>query len=117
MATALVAVISAIATFVPGAFSFLNYIPFGDKLGHFFIFGLLSLVLIVAIPNRRAIPIGIALATLIVLIEEGLQLFSSTRSFSVYDLAASLAGVLVFALGTYFAKSRRSPQQGHEPNL
>jgi len=107
-AIAIVAAISAVATYQPRVFSFLRYVPFGDKFGHFFIFGLLSLALVSAIRNQRATSIGIALATLIVIVEEGLQIFSSTRSFSISDLAASLTGVFVFALGAHFARNRGS---------
>lgn len=85
----------------------MRFIPFGDKLGHFVIFGVLALILVFAFSGRHAMYLGAGLASAIVIIEEGLQLFAATRSFSMLDLSASLLGVVVFAVVANTLKKRR----------
>ena len=93
-----IAAISTLATFAPTTFSFLNYIPWGDKVGHFVLFGLLTLALVWAIPGPRQSLYGALLAAILVTIEETIQIYAPTRTFSVLDLVASLSGVAVFAI-------------------
>lgn len=76
--------------------------PYGDKVGHFILFGLLNFFLTRAFlssqPNPRrkrvAVSTGLILALFIAL-EEWSQQFFSTRTFDLLDLTASFLGVLV----------------------
>ena len=87
-----------------GVLGFINQIPYGDKAGHFLLFGILTLLLdltfIRSLPNRDpklvALLVGLILALLIGAEEYSQQLFNS-RTFSLLDLAFSYLGVLFFS--------------------
>ncbi len=86
--------------FLGGLYDF----PYGDKVGHFLLFGLLSLLVNLAALERRrtsqawhvAFGVSLMLAVLIGL-EEFSQRFFAARTASWMDLAASYLGVSVFA--------------------
>ncbi len=78
--------------------------PYGDKVGHFVLFGLLNLLVTLAAferwPKRQprwlALRVSAVLAILIGLEELSQRLFPSRQS-SIWDLGASYLGVAVFA--------------------
>lgn len=77
-------------------------LPYGDKIGHFFVMGLFSFVTNLVLQARtiQLWKIRYLLGSLVVLalvtIEEFSQLFIRGRSFDWTDLIADGAGVLVF---------------------
>jgi len=77
-------------------------VPFGDKLGHFFLMGMLVLVLNYFLRGRalRAGPfsvlIGTAVGAALVVMEELSQQWLPFRTFSGADLLADALGVLAF---------------------
>lgn len=79
-----------------------SHVRHGDKYAHFFLYGGLAFLLHVALQGRAWRIAGVALpvAALLVLgfglFEELSQLHSPRRQFSGMDLAANLAGVVVF---------------------
>jgi hypothetical protein len=83
---------------------FVNRIPFGDKIGHFLLYGILTLLIDLTLfrsfPSRNpkliALSSGLILALLIG-IEEYSQQFFANRTFSLADLAASYLGVIFFS--------------------
>jgi VanZ family protein len=86
--------------------------PNGDKVGHFFLFGVLTFFLtrecLSSFPSKPrgwvALSIGLILALFIALEEWSQQLFS-TRTFDLLDLLASYAGIVAFAfLAVYWGK-------------
>jgi hypothetical protein len=83
-------------------FGFIRRLPFGDKLGHFFLMGMFSLVLNLALSAReiRVWKLKYLLGSLIVLnvvaAEEFSQLFIGGRTFDAGDLLADAAGILIF---------------------
>lgn len=87
-----------------GVLGFINQIPYGDKAGHFILFGILTLLLDLALirslPNRDpklvALSTGLILA-LIIGVEEYSQQFFTSRTFSLLDLAFSYLGVIFFS--------------------
>lgn len=87
-----------------GFLSFVNTIPFGDKIGHFVLYGILTLLLdltlIRSLPHRNpkliVLSSGAILAVFIGL-EEYSQQFFASRTFSIADLAASYLGVIFFS--------------------
>ena len=87
-----------------GILAFLNRIPFGDKAGHFLLYGILVLLinlsLFRALPSQSRIRItlisGIVLTVLIGL-EEFSQQFFARRSFDLVDLTFSYLGVIFFS--------------------
>ena len=78
--------------------------PSGDKVGHFILYGILTLLVDVALfrsfssrsPNLVAVITGLTLALLIGL-EELSQQYFSNRTFDLIDLASSYLGVLFFS--------------------
>ena len=88
--------------------------PYGDKVGHFLIFGLLSLLVNLAVLERRpaqerrraVLRTSIVLALLIGL-EEFSQRWFPGRTSSWTDLAASYLGVASFAWAALKFSSRR----------
>lgn len=87
-----------------GMLGFVNRIPHGDKVGHFILYGILTLLIDLSLfrslprssPKRVAVIAGVILALLIGLEELSQQYFSS-RTFSVNDLLASYLGVIFFS--------------------
>ena len=87
-----------------GVLGFINQIPYGDKAGHFLLFGILTLLLdltfIRSLPNRDpklvALLVGLILALLIGA-EEYSQQFFNSRTFSLLDLAFSYLGLIFFS--------------------
>jgi VanZ family protein len=82
-------------------FDLVKMLPYGDKIGHFFLFGLLALGATIAFKFRSiklgqlAVPYGAILISCLVVIEELSQKFIPGRTFDLNDIIASLAGVLV----------------------
>ena len=87
-----------------GILGFVNRIPFGDKIGHVVLYGILTLLLDLTLfqsfpsrnPGRVALTSGLILALLIG-IEEYSQQFFPNRTYSLADLAASYLGVIFFS--------------------
>ena len=83
---------------------FVYEIPFGDKAGHFILYGILTLLINLALfrtyPDQSRIPIaircGLTLALLIGLEEFSQQYFSS-RTPDILDLTFSYLGVAFFS--------------------
>jgi len=79
-------------------------LPYGDKVGHFILYGILTLLVDLALfrslPNQRpkqvAVISGLILAILIGL-EEFSQQFFVHRTYSLQDLAAGYLGVILFS--------------------
>jgi len=83
---------------------FLNQIPYGDKAGHFILYGILTLLIDLAIirpipsPSRRLLVSRVALILALVIgLEEFSQLYFPNRTFDLVDLAFSYLGVLFFS--------------------
>ncbi len=98
-------------------FGWLYNYPNGDKVGHFFLMGLLAFLASLGFPTTRArllrinLPKSSLIIAALVAIEEMTQLFSPGRTASFLDLAASLAGILLFGeLGAYL-KTKLYPNQ------
>ena len=103
-ALAIVAIIVLADTRNLGPFHIIYVIPYGDKVGHFVLFGLLSLTVNMAVFERRpgAVKSAQAVRTSLVLavpiaLEELSQRWITGRTFSLLDLTASLLGVALFA--------------------
>lgn len=98
--------------------------PFGDKVGHFFLFGLLSMAINLSIlgselqpdpsirPNiiHKVIQASLILA-LFVGIEEFSQRWFPSRTSDVFDLLASCLGITFFAVMAFMINKMRSLQK------
>ncbi len=82
--------------------NFVGQIPYGDKLGHFFLMGIFSFLvnLVLQIKTIKVWKINYLLGSLIVLviitIEEFSQIFISGRAFDYGDLVFDYLGILIF---------------------
>jgi len=85
-------------------FTLLKDVPFGDKMGHFLLFGLLTLGANLSTGNRRVnwgkfrLPLGTALVLAFVIVEELSQHFIPSRTLDVVDGLANLLGIGAFTL-------------------
>ena len=89
---------------LPSVLQFWNDLPFGDKAGHFILYGILTLLIDLTLirsfrfqsRKRVAVISGLILAVLIGL-EEFSQRYFSSRTSSLTDLSASYLGVIFFS--------------------
>lgn len=78
--------------------------PYGDKIGHCLLAGLLTLVANFLFRHRcfklskAPLPRGSLLVALLVLLEEGSQAYLPTRSFDLYDALANFVGIAFASL-------------------
>jgi VanZ family protein len=94
-----------------GSIRFLYDFPYGDKLGHFILYGILTFLIDLALfrssarktssplhPSEKlpAVKAGLIVAFAIT-VEEFSQQYFSNRTFDLIDLIASYAGVVVFS--------------------
>ena len=85
-------------------FGFVYDVPGGDKSFHFVGMGLLSFFMVLGFSSlttnsRRRGPVAMVTAiALLVTLDELIQLAIPSRTFSISDLAWSLAGVVVFGV-------------------
>ncbi len=96
-------------------FRFVRNLPFGDKLGHFVLMGLASLLVNLALAGRtfslrgQSFLLGTWLTLLLVTLEEITQLFLAYRSFDLIDLLFDTAGILLGGrLAYYWSRSKRA---------
>ena len=86
--------------------------PYGDKVGHFILYGILTFLIdlsllrapaqgngVTVIPSRRsvAVKVGLLLAFAITVEEFSQRYFSAHRTFDLIDLTASYLGVIFFS--------------------
>ena len=99
-------------------FRFVRSLPLGDKLGHFVLMGLASLLVNLALAGRtfsvrgQSFLLGTWLTLLLVTVEEFTQLFLAYRSFDLVDLLFDAAGIL---LGGRLAHCWSQPKRAAEP--
>ncbi len=89
--------------------------PYGDKVGHFTLFGLLSFVINLSVfearpfaDKRRLAVITSLVLALFIGFEEYSQRFFHTRQSDIFDFLASCAGVTFFAWLAYRLKARNT---------
>lgn len=83
-------------------FEITRKVPFGDKLGHFFVFGSLTLMANLATRGKLisvksgSIYWGSLAVIIFVTLEELSQYFFATRTLDLFDYLANLIGILCF---------------------
>lgn len=82
--------------------NFIGSIPYGDKLGHFFLMGILSFLVNILL-NARTVGfgkwrylLGSLIVWIVVTVEEISQIYVRGRTFDWTDLIADSLGILVF---------------------
>ena len=88
-------------------------LPYGDKLGHLILWGVLAVFVDLALGGRavrfsgRALPLNVVGLVVVVTIEELSQGFLANRTLDAGDMAANLVGIgLGTALARYIARRR-----------
>lgn len=93
----IVIIILANLGYGPSLWGFLNNIPQGDKIGHFILYGLMTLSL-ERIFNFKHLGIGTIITVIFVIAEEISQIYLNTRTFSLADIFWSIAGITLFEI-------------------
>jgi polysaccharide biosynthesis protein VpsQ len=96
-------------------FRLADWVPGGDKTGHFVLFGFLAFLVNVVMHGsgwrigRLTLLHGSGIAALVALAEEVSQLGFAARTFDLFDLAAGFAGILLLGrLALLFLKRERT---------
>lgn len=82
----------------------INFLPYPDKWGHLFLFGVLSFLLTAATGYKRlrvlnrSVYAGALVVWLLAFTEEISQGFLASRSLDAFDFLADTVGVLLFAI-------------------
>ncbi len=94
---------------LPGWITLLYNFPYGDKVGHFLLMGLLAFLVNLSLSRRkvrilsRPVLLGSLIVTVLVTLEELSQGLFASRSASLGDLGASYLGIAFFS---YLAGTR-----------
>jgi hypothetical protein len=99
---------------LPGVLAIFYSFHYGDKAGHFLLMGLMNFLVVLSFPIRRSA--NLAQSSLVcslivgalVTLEEGSQVFFSTRTASLADLASSYAGIILFGVLAYWLRARKA---------
>ena len=81
----------------------IRHLPYGDKMGHFLLYGILAFLVNLALKNRKLTIFGhqVLLGSLLVLVfallEECTQMALSTRDFELWDMFCDLVGIVLFS--------------------
>ncbi|WP_260680576.1 VanZ family protein [Thalassotalea sp. PS06] len=98
-------------------FQWVAQTPYGDKLGHLFIFGFLTLITNASLKfktvslGRVNTYLGTLLVSVFVLAEEFSQGFLPTRSMDIQDVIADAIGIIIFTAISHIiaVRTRRQP--------
>ncbi len=83
-------------------------LPYGDKIGHFLLMGIMTLLINLALRNRtfslfnKNILWGSSIIFIIITIEEFTQISNPNRTFDVLDLSANYLGIFCFSMAAIF---------------
>lgn len=85
-----------------GYFAYVNYIPFGDKICHFFLIGTLTYFVNILFDRRRVdlfvkpVLLGSLCVFTFISFEEASQFFLAHRNCEILDLVANYLGIYIF---------------------
>jgi len=85
------------------AFRFLGHIPYGDKIGHIVLYGIMAWLLNFGLRFKSYkifgfnMQLGALIVILFAIIEEGTQYYIPSRSFDLYDILGDFIGVILFS--------------------
>ena len=98
-------------------FELVAAIPYGDKLGHFCLFGLLTLFINLAFKFKtlnlagRPIYLAVLIVSTFVILEELSQFFIESRTLDFVDLIADFTGIAIFsAISAWLSKKLYPPK-------
>lgn len=89
-------------------FELVSMIPYGDKVGHFMLFGILTIAANIGLRfktwsiGQQQIYLGATYVLIFASLEELSQQFFSRRTLDLSDFIADLAGIILFSFLTLF---------------
>lgn len=96
-------------------FDWIRQMPYGDKVGHFILFGILTFAFNLA-SQFKAMSIknvklyyGSIVVSMFVIIEEVSQAFIPTRTFDWLDLMADACGIGLFTIASVYTARKLAP--------
>ncbi len=115
-----VVIVAADTNWLPRFAQQLHDLPYGDKVLHFTLFGLLALVANLALASRRkrslvrAFTVGSLLVLALATAEEYSNVFVPCRDWSLGDLTANYLGVACIGLLPLWRRQLFAPSTGRE---
>ncbi|PHN05825.1 trypsin [Flavilitoribacter nigricans DSM 23189 = NBRC 102662] len=88
---------------VPPQLQQIRKLPYGDKVGHFTLYGMLAFLVNLALNHKRvrifSLPVlsGALLVGIFAIVEEFTQIAFATRNFELMDMLCDLLGITVFS--------------------
>ena len=81
------------------ALRWVGAIPYGDKLGHATLYGVMAMLLNYGLSYRKikGVQLGAVLVLTFAILEEFSQIYIPSRTFDLYDILADIVGVLIFS--------------------
>lgn len=101
-------------------FDFVRALPFGDKLGHFGLFGMLTLLMNFACKLKTikmaslSVYWGAIFVFSFAVLEELSQFFVASRTLDITDVLADIAGIVFFSWLTFLINKWRSKNESDE---
>jgi len=82
------------------ALRWVGAIPYGDKIGHATLYGVMAMLLNYGLSYRKVkgLQLGAVLVLTFAIIEEFSQIYIPSRTFDLYDVFADIVGVIIFSL-------------------
>ncbi len=82
------------------ALHWVGAIPYGDKIGHAVLYGIMALLLNYGLSYKKfkSVPLGSFLVLLFAIVEEFSQIYIPSRTFDIKDILANIIGVALFSL-------------------
>lgn len=96
--------------------SLARQIPYGDKIGHALLFGILTLLVNWSLQNRRisignwSLLLGSLVVFIVVITEEFTQLYFDTRTFDGWDILSDSIGILGFSYWSLYLFNNNNQQ-------
>lgn len=80
------------------AFKMVGRIPYGDKIGHIVLYGIMAFLLNYGFEGEKwfKIQIGSIIVLVFSILEEISQAYFPSRSFDLSDIMASIVGIIIF---------------------
>ncbi|WP_060826131.1 VanZ family protein [Sulfurospirillum cavolei] len=80
------------------AFKMVGRIPYGDKIGHIVLYGIMAFLLNYGFKGKKwfKIQIGSLIVLVFSILEEISQAYFPSRSFDLADIMASIVGIIIF---------------------
>lgn len=101
-------------------FDFVRALPFGDKLGHFGLFGMLTLLMNFACKLKTikiasvSVYLGAILVFSFAILEELSQFFVDSRTLDITDILADTVGIVFFSGLTFLINKWRVKNESDE---